>query len=70
MLILVILLYLSGLNMLEGILNKERLAKVPSKTLEAKLKIMGGDFIWILYGVLSLRPSLYFMKPLQATDLY
>ena len=25
-------LYLSGLNMMEGILNKEQLAKVPSKT--------------------------------------
>ena len=41
-------LYLSGLNMMEGILNKEQLAKVHSKTKEAKLKIMGGDFIWIL----------------------
>ena len=40
-----ILLYLSGLNMMEGILNKEQLAKVPSKTKEAKLKIMGGDYI-------------------------
>ena len=29
--------------MMEGILNKEQLAKVPSKTKEAKLKIMGGD---------------------------
>ena len=29
-------------------MNKEQLAKVPSKTNEAKLKIMGGDFIWIL----------------------
>ena len=28
----VMLLYLSGLNMMEGILNKEQLAKVPSKT--------------------------------------
>ena len=27
-----ILLYLSGLNMMEGILNKEQFAKVPSKT--------------------------------------
>ena len=54
MLILVILLYLSGFNMLEGLLNKEQLAEVPSKTLKAKLKIMGGDFIWILYVVLSL----------------
>ena len=26
------LLYLSGLSMMEGILNKEQLAKVPSKT--------------------------------------
>ena len=26
------ILYLSGLNMMEGILNKEQLAKVPSKT--------------------------------------
>ena len=42
------ILYLSGLNMKEGILNKEQLAKVPSKPKEAKLKIMGGDFIWIL----------------------
>ena len=31
------LLYLSGLNMMEGILTKPK---------EAKLKIMGGDFIW------------------------
>ena len=43
-----ILLYLSGLNMIEGMLNKEQLAKVPSKTKEAKLKSMGGDFVWIL----------------------
>ena len=41
----VMVLYLSGPNVMEGILNKEQLAKVPSKTKEAKLKIMGGDFI-------------------------
>ena len=37
----VILLCLSGLIMMEGILNKEQLFKVPSKTQEAKLKIVG-----------------------------
>ena len=42
------LFYLSGLNMMEEILNKEQLAMVPSKTKDAKLKIVGGDFIWIL----------------------
>ena len=44
MLISVFLLYLSAFNMLEEILNKEQLAKAPSKTLKAKLKIMGGDY--------------------------
>ena len=34
--------------MMEGILNKEQLAKVHSKALEAKLKIVGGDFIFII----------------------
>ena len=43
-----LVLYLSGLNMMEEILNKELLAKVPSKTKEPQLKIMWGDFIWIL----------------------
>ena len=38
-----LILYLSRLNTMDGILNKEQLAKVPSKTEEAKLKIMGGD---------------------------
>ena len=29
-------------------IDKEQLAEVPSKTKDAKLKIVGGDFIWIL----------------------
>ena len=41
--------------MMEGILKKEQLAKVPSnvpsKTKDAKLKIVGGDFILILTQV-------------------
>ena len=41
-------LYLSGLNMMEGMLNKEQVAKVPSKTKKGKLKIMGGDIILVL----------------------
>ena len=31
-----------------GNIDKEQLAEVPSKTKDAKLKIVGGDFIWIL----------------------
>ena len=49
---MVIILYLSGLNMTEGILNKEKLVKIPSKTKEAKLKIMretlSGSYLKIL----------------------
>ena len=44
-------MYLSGLKIMEGILNKEQMAKVPSKTKDAKLKIVGGDFILILTQV-------------------
>ena len=44
-----LILYLSRLNTMDGILNKEQLAKVPSKTEEAKLKIMGGAY-WGLKG--------------------
>ena len=41
-----VLLYLSGLNMTEGILTKNNWLRFPPKPKEAKLKIMGGDFIW------------------------
>ena len=39
-------LYLSGLNIMEGILTKNNWLRFPPKPKEAKLKIMGGDFIW------------------------
>ena len=42
------ILYLSGINMTEGILTKNYWLRVPPKSKEAKLKIVGGDFIWIL----------------------
>ena len=29
-------------------IDKEQLAEVPSKTKDANIKIVGGDFIWIL----------------------
>ena len=43
----VILLYLSGLNMMEDI-DKEQWLRFPPKPKEAKLNIMGGDLFWIL----------------------
>ena len=42
----VVVFYLSGLNMMVAIVNKEQYAMVATKTKEAK--IVGGDFIWIL----------------------
>ena len=43
-----ILLYLSGLNMMEGILTKNNWLRFPPKPKEAKLNIIGGDLFWIL----------------------
>ena len=43
--LVVIVLYLSGLNMMEGILTKNNWLRFPPKPKEAKPKIMGGDFI-------------------------
>ena len=40
-----VVLYLSGLNMMEGILTQNKWLRFPSKPKEDKLKIMGGDFI-------------------------
>ena len=42
---IMLLLYLSGHNMMEGILTKNNRLRFPPKPKEAKLKIMGGDFI-------------------------
>ena len=42
------ILYLSGLNLMEGILTKNNWLRFPPKPKEAKLKIVGGDFTWIL----------------------
>ena len=38
-----IVLYLSGLNMIEGILTKNNWLRFPAKPKEVKLKIIGGD---------------------------
>ena len=43
-----ILLYLSGLNMMEGILTKNNQLRFPPKPKEAKLNITGDDIFWIL----------------------
>ena len=42
------LLYLSGLNMMEGILTKNKWLRFPPKPKEAQLNILGGDLFWIL----------------------
>ena len=41
-------LYLSDLNMKEGILTKNNWLRFPPKLKEAMLNIMGGDLFWIL----------------------
>ena len=38
-------LYLSGLNMMEGILTKNNWLRFPPKPEEAELMIMGGGFL-------------------------
>ena len=42
------ILYLSGLNKMEGLLTKNNWLRFPPKPKEAKLNIFGGDLFWIL----------------------
>ena len=55
----VVVLYLSGLNMMEGILTKNNWHRFPPKPKEAKLKIAGEDFTWILTSRSWSNQSLY-----------
>ena len=53
------LLYLSGLNMMEGILTKSNWLRFPPKPKEAKLNIMGGDLLW--YYQQDLDPTIHYI---------
>ena len=55
-----LLLYLSGLNKMEGLLTKNNWLRFPPKPKEAKLNIVGGDLFWI---ITSTDPTIdYIMK--------
>ena len=56
---LAVLLYLSGLNKMEGLLTKNNWLRFPPKPKKAKPTIVGGDLFWILTPKFWYNHSLY-----------